>query len=171
MINSPRLLHHLRRKRTYNRHEKWGVFAALGIMTVLVGSTTFLWDGKPAESSVPYVIKSVEAPTEIQLSNPEEATATITVMDETTNLPATNLWVGLMITDPKDRTHEYTYFDWYSPAPARAFFSTDTKGQVTFPLKTMEPGVVEYQIYTADPESDGTDKYHSLDKSFTVTYW
>ncbi len=171
MTKGTHLLHHLRRNRSYNHQEKWGIFAALGIMTVIVSATTFLWDGKPAQSSIPFAVSEVEAPEEIQLSNPKDAQATITVMDERTGLPATNLWVGLSITDPKDRSAEYNYYDWYSPEKERAFFPTDAKGQVIFPLKTSQPGVVEYQIYTADPEKEGMDKYHTLSKSFTVTYW
>jgi hypothetical protein len=171
MTNTKHILHHLRRNRSYNRQEKWGVFAALGIMTVIISATSFLWDGKPAVSSIPYGVEKVEAPTEVQLSDAKPAEAIITVMDRDTGLPATNLWVGLLITDKKDRAPEYTYHEWYSPISARAFFPTDTKGQVIFPLKAKEAGVVEYQIFSANPESQGNDKYTSLTEKFTVTYW
>ncbi|MFA5010262.1 MAG: hypothetical protein WC553_03530 [Patescibacteria group bacterium] len=167
----PHLLHHFRRNRTYNSHERWGVFSALFILTIAVSAGGWLLSGQPVASATTLAVTNIKLPPyELYADGKQQGEVVLTVTDKTTSLPATGIWVGLQIADPTLRTNRLTYFDWYSPESERAFFLTNDNGKVSFPLMSDMVGSLEYKIYTANPEAVNDAKYQSLDKSFVVKY-
>jgi hypothetical protein len=164
------ILHHFRRNRSYSSHERWGVFAALLLLTLVVSAGGGLMFGRTAASAMPIAVQiNLERDT-LPVGLEPAGQVALTLTNKETMLPAANVWVGLRIADPALRTPAFTYYDWYSPKPEHAFFITDTDGQVKFPLASLQEGAVEYQIYTANPESASDAKYQSLHSSFVVSY-
>jgi hypothetical protein len=161
---------YLQRNRNYHRHEKWGVFAALAIVTLAVWSSQNLWaEGAPASANT-LLVQNVSVPSTIDMARIGGDLSVIALVDKRTNQPAQGVWVGLRVKDASKRTPELTYYDWYSPHPERAFYPTNDLGLVYFPLESKIAGQIDYDIYVGNPELKTGAKYQKLDKSFSVEY-
>lgn len=166
-----KLIHQLRRNRDYSSHERWGVFAGLLLVTLAISAGGWLLLGKPAASAESLAVTKIELSADtLPTGSQAQGYVTITLANKETDSPQPNIWVGLRVADMKMRTTEFTYFDWYSPEPDRAFFQTDEQGQLKLPLKSEVAGVVTYQIFTANPELANDAKYQSLNREFRVNY-
>lgn len=166
-----RLLHHLRRDRTYSSRERWGVFATLGILTVAVSLGSVVLFGRPVASATSLKVADIALSSEVlQVSDQPTGTATITLVDKKTDQPAGGVWVGLLVTNPVQRSAQFTYLDWYSPEPNRAFYQTDSIGQVKFALASGIPGEITYKVYVANPNLKNDNKYQDLEDGFAVRF-
>ena len=166
-----KVIYHLRRNRNYSSHERWGVFAGLLLLTLAVTAGGWLFLGRPVSSAAAMTVTNIKLSQDtLPVGTKSVGTATLTLADKETNQPTEGVWVGLRIPSPELRTPQFTYYDWYSPESERAFFQTDTAGQVVFPLASVVPGTIEYQIYTANPELANNGKYRSLGQKFAVSY-
>jgi len=166
-----KMLHNFRRNRSYSSHERWGVFAGLLILTLAVSAGGWMLLGKPAASAASIEVTEVKLSQEIlPIGVDSKGTVTITLANKEASKPAEGVWVGLRIPLPELRTPALSYYDWYSPESERAFYQTDKQGQVVLPLASTVSGLIEYQIYTANPELANDAKYQSLGQKFTVNY-
>lgn len=166
-----KILHHLRRNRDYSSHERWGVFAGLLLLTLAITAGGWLFLGRPVSSAATIAVTDIKLSRDtLPVGTSSEGTVTLAVADKETNQPVEGVWVGLRIPSPELRTPQFTYYDWYSPAPERAFFQTDAQGQVVFPLASVVPGTIEYQVYIANPKLANDGKYQDLKQSFMVSY-
>ncbi|MBU1083439.1 hypothetical protein KKE14_03360 [Patescibacteria group bacterium] len=85
-------------------------------------------------------------------------------------IPASNMWVGLKITDITKATESFSYFGWYSPEPNKSFYQTDENGKVSYAIKSEIAGDINYEIFvTGNSQSDGNG-YQSLDKKFILHF-
>ncbi len=165
------MLHHFRRNRTYSHHERWGVFAAMFALTILVSAGGWLLAGQPVVSASSMVVDSVNLSEKVVAADgASTTTAVITLQNKETQEPAADVWVGLIVPDINLRTPELSYLDWYSFEPGRAFYQTDQEGKISFKLASTIKGNIEYQIFTANPELKNDNKYQKLETSFWVTY-
>lgn len=168
-----KISHHLRRGRNYHAREKWGVFAGLAVVTLLVWATSNMWyTSAPASFNTIYV-QDIAKPNMVAITTPESDNidiAAIALVDKRTNKPAAGLWVGLRIKDETLRSPKFTYFDWYSPKAERAFYPSDAQGVVYFPLQSEVGGYVTYDVFVANPDGPSSQKYQPLESRFTVEY-
>ena len=165
------ILNQLKRDRTYSTHERWGVFAALGVLTILVSAGGWFLFGQPAASAATLTVAGATLPQDtISADGQTSGQTVLTIINEIDNQPAAGVWVGLLITNPVQRTPALTHFDWYSAEPGRAFYQTDANGQVTFELMSTIPGEIEYQVYAANPELKNDNKYQDLEYQFTARF-
>ena len=164
--------HILRRNQTYAPHERWGVFAGLLLLTLAVtAGGGWLLTGKAVLSASSLMVTNVVlSDTALPINQPAAGQATIIIADKETQQPREGIWVGLRVDESRLQTPELTYFGWYSPTPERAFYQTDSQGQVELPLASAIPGMIEYEIYAANPELANDAKYQSLHNSFTIEY-
>lgn len=165
--------HKLRRGRNYHTREKWGVFAGLAVVTLLVWASSSMWYAKAPASSNTIYVQDIAKPDVVGVTTPENDSidlAAIALVDKRTNQPAAGLWVGLHIKDETLRSPKFTYFDWYSPKAERAFYPTNAQGVVYFPLQSEIGGHVTYDVFVANPDGPSSQKYQALDGSFSVEY-
>ena len=166
-----RLLHHLRRDRDYSAHERWGVVAVLGTLTVVVSISGAVLFGRPAASATSLAVASIVQPQAVLPADGLlHGEATIAIVDKKTGQPASGVWAGLLVINPTERSPQLTYLDWYSFEPNRAFYQTDAEGRVKFSLGSQFPGDIEYAIYVANPELKNDNKYQDLGERFTVGF-
>ncbi|OGB73494.1 hypothetical protein A3K24_01385 [candidate division Kazan bacterium RIFCSPHIGHO2_01_FULL_44_14] len=165
------ILHHFRRNRTYSSHERWGVFAVLGALTILVSASSFILFGEPVASASSLAVFEINPINQtLSADGLAHGQTTITVIDKKTSQAVVGVWVGLQVTNPTLRSMESTYLDWYSPEPGRAFYQTDERGQVSFLMISSVPGEIEYAIFAANPELKNDNKYQDLEQRFKVVF-
>jgi hypothetical protein len=166
-------IHHLLRHRTHHRHERWGVFAALAIVTLVIWATSSAWITKAPASSSTIFVQNISAPDVVNVTRQTDKKldlAALALVDKRTNKPAAGVWVGLRIADESLRSPHFTYFGWYSPHAERAFYPTDDMGVVYFPLQSEIPGHVTYEVYVGNPDRPASQKYKALGSEFSVEY-
>lgn len=166
-----KILHHFRRNRSYSHHERWGVFAAILVLTLMMSAGSWLMFGKPAASASSLMVQSVNLDRETAPADGEASIrAAITIVHKETNEPAAGIWVGLAIPETSKRTAGLSHAGWYSFEPGRAFYQTDARGEIEFRLASVVPGEIPYDIYAANPELKNDNKYQKLATSFWATY-
>jgi len=168
----PKIFYHFRRNRTYARHERWGVVAGLFALTLAVAGVGFLFVNKSQAEAADITIETVTTPDRsIKANGQDSADTQILVTKTGSNVPAVNTWIGLKVHDKGLTTSQLTYNEWYSPETGRAFFQTDARGEVDFPMLSQKAGTITYDIYTADIGTDNsTASYRKLGKQFVVHY-
>lgn len=166
------LLHHFRRDRSYDSRDRWGVFAALAVLTMLVSVGSWLFVDHKSASATTAVLASVEVDSQdpVPADGRSAHQATITILDKATAEPKAGVWVGLKVDKPGLATSSATYLGWYSPEPGRAFYKTNEQGQVEFKLVSETAGDIDYDIYLADPKSNAQDKYERLEGTITASF-
>lgn len=165
--------HHLRRNRKYHIREKWGVFAGLAAVTLLVWAGSSTWYNKAPASFNTLYVQDVSLPNFVQVTTPETAgldLAAIALVDKRTNQPAAGQWIGLRVSEATKRSPQFTYYDWYSPKAERAFYPTNDQGVVYFPLQSEVGGNVTYEVFVANPDGPASQKYQRLGADFSVEY-
>lgn len=165
--------HHMRRGRPYHKREKWGVFAGLAVVTLLIWATSSMWYVKAPASSNTIYVQDVSVPQIAAITTTEADQAdlaAIALVDKRTNQPAAGVWVGLYIEDETLRSPKFTYYDWYSPKAERAFYPTNAQGIVYFPLQSEVGGHITYDIFVANPDGPTSQKYQQLDSNFAIEY-
>ena len=166
------ILHHFRRDRSYDSRDRWMVFAALAILTmaVSVGSWLFV-DRKPASATTTAVaIYELDSTEPVPADGRSAHQLNITITDKNTAEPKAGVWVGLKVDRPDLTTAAATYLGWYSPEPGRAFYKTNDQGQVEFKLVSEIAGEIGYNIYLANPQNSGSDKYERLDGTVVTSF-
>lgn len=164
------IVENLRRARDYHPREKWIVFGGLAVITLILWAMNGpLFLGAPISSQT-ISVTNLSAPETINVEEEGIELAVVQLTDKRTNQPATGVWVGLRINDTTKRSPNYTYHDWYSPKAGRAFYPTNSAGEVYFPLASELGGEVEYEVFVGDPESTSYRKYQRLDAGFRVNY-
>jgi len=86
------------------------------------------------------------------------------------NVPASNMWVGLKITDINQATDNFSYFGWYSPELNKSFYQTDENGKVDFTVKSEVAGDINYEVFVTTNSQDSGSGYQSLNKGFTLHF-
>lgn len=165
-----KILHHFRRNRKYHRHERWGVVASLLVLTVLVSAGGTLLATQTRTQAATAEVKAIAVSHEAIELTDDTAEVTIALVKAGTEVPAASTWVGLKPKNLSQVGDRYIYSNWYSPITSRAFFQTDARGEVAFPLLSENSGVVEYDIYVADPSFQDQSKLTRTGSSFEATF-
>lgn len=164
-------LHHFRRNRKYARHERWAVVLGLFVLTLLIAGAGYGLNVKNQAQASNIEVESVTAPDRpIRADGHDFEEARLSLTQTGSSIPAVNVWVGLKLKDRKMTSPSLSLNNWYSPQPDRAFFQTDARGQVTFPMMSEVAGTVEYDIYLANIGEGMEASYQRLDKEFVVNY-
>ncbi len=158
-----------------NHKSSHGKIVYLGIIVLLIvaigGISWGLMMNNKAFSKSSLIAQNVIVDkTEVAADGLDFSQVTITIANQKENIVVPDIWTGLDVENDEQVTDGYSYFGWYSLEQNRAFYQTDQNGQVTFKIKSKIPGDIVYTIYIADPEQNGSGKYQSLDKSFTVSF-
>jgi hypothetical protein len=165
------MLRHFKRNRKYSRKERWLVVTGLLGLTLAVASFHLAGQFFDKAEAANVEVQYVGAPNEPIKSNGEDSgIAEITLVKSGSTIPAINLWVGLKPKNKNLATAELSYNDWYSPAPSRAFFKTNARGQVTFPLMSEKAGEIVYDIYLATLVNDEIVDYQKLGETVTAKF-
>ncbi len=166
-----KILHGFKRNRSYSSHERWGVFAGMLLLTLAISAGGWMLMSKPAASATSIAVTEVKLSKDIlAVGEKPNGNVVLTLAHKETSIPAEGIWIGLRIPLSELRTPQFTYYDWYSPESGRAFYQTDKQGKVEFPLASLVPGLVEYQVYAGNPEISNDTKYQNLHKSFIVDF-
>lgn len=107
---------------------------------------------------------------ELSANGTDSSLVDITITNLDTGSLASNIWVGLKITNNQMIDEEFSYFGWYSPSPNRSFYQTDQSGSVRFKIKSKIAGNISYSVFAADPEQKNSGKYQNLNKEFTLSF-
>jgi hypothetical protein len=140
------------------------------ILIVLLGYAVWGLISKGAISASSLEVSNLQIDKENVVADGKDFSNVEITIANKEDVPASNMWVGLKITDINQTTENLSYFGWYSPEAGKSFYQTDENGKVSFAVKSEIVGDINYEIFvTSTGQSDGSG-YQSLDEEFLLHF-
>lgn len=140
------------------------------ILIVLLGYAVWGLISKGAISASHLSVSELKIDKENVIADGKDFSNVEITITNAEDVPASNMWIGLKITDITQATDNFSYFGWYSPQAGKSFYQTDENGKVSFTVKSEIAGDINYEIFvTSTGQSDGSG-YQSLDKEFILHF-